>query len=498
MKLEDLLKRNDIPKKMKSLLGEVIENQKEQNKKVEELLKEKELTDKTIDSLLDTYFIFNVEDGKPLKWNKAFNEVSGYTDEEIQFMNPSEFYPEEDQQNMREATQEVLTKGHGILRASLITKKGDLIPYEYMGVLLKNYKGNPNCICAIGRDLSERREAEKALQESKEKLSWLAEASYDYLMMLDLDLNVQFINRAEEGLTKNDILGKPLYNFVEEHHQSYVKSSLNQAIKEKKPIHYYTEYSRPDEAIIYFESIASPIIRDNQVIGLTVTSRDITKRKKAEKSADFLHTVLRHDLRNKIQVIRGFLSLVKQSDIAEKEKEHITIALNATIEAGALIDKIDTLKETDHAILEKLKQISLIPVINDVITEYKAQIIKLGVKIILNTSDKEYTIWGGTLVREIFSNLIENALIHSQGNLIEISVAELNNQIIVSVEDNGVGIHEKLKEVLFERGVKGETSKGSGLGLYLVKTIIEAYNGSINVDGSNLGGIKFNLSFNKV
>ncbi len=89
-------------------------------------------------------------------------------------------------------------------------------------------------------------------------------------------------------------------------------------------------------------------------------------------------------------------------------------------------------------------------------------------------------------------------MIHSQGNLIEISVTELNNQIIVSVEDNGVGIHEKLKEVLFERGVKGETSKGSGLGLYLVKTIIEAYNGSINVDGSNLGGIKFNLSFNKV
>jgi PAS domain S-box-containing protein len=180
-------------------------------------------------------------------------------------MRPTDFYSGEDLQNMMKANQEVLKTGHGLLRASLITKNGNSIPYEYMGVLLKDYKGKSNCICAIGRDLSQRIETEKALQESKEKLSWLAEASHDYLMMLDLALNIRFINRTGIGLNKDDILEKPLYNFVEEQHQSYVKSSLSKAIKEKEPVYYYTEYSRPDESIIYYESIASPIIREHHL-----------------------------------------------------------------------------------------------------------------------------------------------------------------------------------------------------------------------------------------
>jgi signal transduction histidine kinase len=233
------------------------------------------------------------------------------------------------------------------------------------------------------------------------------------------------------------------------------------------------------------------------VIGLTVTSRDISKRKKAENTVDFLHTVLRHDLRNKIQVIRGYLSLINRSNISEKEKEYINIALNASIEGGALIDKIDTFKEMDQKVLEKMEKISLIPVIKDVINEYNAQSIKLGIKIGLKESAGNYTIWGGPLIREIFSNLIENSLTHSKGSLVEISIAEMNGYVQVRVEDNGVGVPDNLKNILFERGVKGETSKGSGLGLYFVKTIIEAYNGSINVEDSNIGGIKFNLVFKK-
>ena len=104
----------------------------------------------------------SIEDRKYLKWNKNFNQVSGFSNEEIQSMKPADFYLGEDLHRMEEATKEVLQKSHSFLRASLITKSGKQIPYEYNGVLLKDYKQKTDCICVIGRDISERLRMEKA------------------------------------------------------------------------------------------------------------------------------------------------------------------------------------------------------------------------------------------------------------------------------------------------------------------------------------------------
>jgi len=108
MDLDDILKRDDLPKDIKDLLIG--------------MWKEKELTEKTIDSLMDTYFIFNIEDGQPLKWNRSFNEISGYSDDEIRSMTPVDFFAQENTRNLIEVTQEVLNSGHGMLKTSLISK----------------------------------------------------------------------------------------------------------------------------------------------------------------------------------------------------------------------------------------------------------------------------------------------------------------------------------------------------------------------------------------
>lgn len=631
MNIEDLLGRRDISEEVKDLLKKVLESQKKQDKREEALLKEKVLTDKTIDSLKDTYFIFNIENGQPLKWNKAFREISGYTDEEIKSMIPADFYQEEDLQNIMKATEEVINKGYGWLKASLVTKHSKKIPYETIGVHLKEYREGSDCICAIGRDLTERRLTEQALQESQDKLSWLAEASHDYLMTLDLDLNVQFINRTESGLTKDDILGKPLFLFVDEQDQSYVREHLTKAIVEKKPTYYYTEYLRPDKTLIHYESVASPIIRDNRVIGLTVSSRDVTKRKEierklenrshdleerikeltvlyefsrfsvepnktlteiihkcielipnsyqypeitcvrinyeensyrstifhetpwvqatpievlgksvglievyymeekpikhegpflkeerelidtfsrelgkfaerkiAEKREEFLHTVLRHDLGNKLHVIDGYLSLTKNLNISEKEREFINIAINACKEGQALISKIDTLKDMDKAQLEETVVLELIPVIESVLDEFTNQALKQGIEIKFEKLKySKFKILAGPLLREVFSNIIDNCLTHSKGTRIDIIVHEKKGNIDVIIEDDGEGVPKNLINKIFLRGIKVETSKGSGLGLYLVKTIIEAYGGTVTVENIPQGGARFKLTLKK-
>lgn len=617
MDLEDILKRDDLPKDVKDLLID--------------MWKEKELTEKTIDSLMDTYFIFNVEDGQPLKWNRSFSEISGYSDDEIRSMKPVDFFPKENTRELIEVTQEVLNSSHAILKTSLITKKGDRIPYEYMGVLLKDYKGYENCICAIGRDLTERKQAEVAFQEIENKLTWITQASHDYLMMLDLNLNIQFINRTEEGLNLEDLLGKPLYLLVEEKYQTFVQSNLNKAIRENKPIYYETTYQRPEGKIIYYESIASPIVQNTQVIGLTVTSRDISVRKQIENALKlktrehgerikeltclfelskfvtdlkrsieevinktkelippamqypeitcvrityeeklyssstfqetpwilstpimvsgkkigsieinyleecpisdedpflkeerdlidnlgrelgkfverrqtenkikFLQSVLQHNLGNKMQIVSGYLSLINESLLPEKDQEYIETALYACTEGRNLIKKISVLENMDQELLDKAKVIDLIPVIEDVVKEYTYHSSKRGMQIKFQSSMKEYKVWGGPLLRELFSNLIENYINHSKGTLLELSIKEDNSQIICMIEDNGIGIPDNKKGIIFKKGVKGELSKGSGLGLFLVNTIIDSYDGRVMVENSDLGGSKFIVVLNKV
>ncbi|MFW6142563.1 MAG: sensor histidine kinase, partial [Candidatus Saliniplasma sp.] len=64
---------------------------------------------------------------------------------------------------------------------------------------------------------------------------------------------------------------------------------------------------------------------------------------------------------------------------------------------------------------------------------------------------------------------------------------------IVTVEDDGKGIADDIKEKIFERGFKKGENAGSGLGMYLVKEIVESYGGSIDVKDSELGGARFDV-----
>ncbi|MHA2294818.1 MAG: sensor histidine kinase [Candidatus Hodarchaeales archaeon] len=72
-------------------------------------------------------------------------------------------------------------------------------------------------------------------------------------------------------------------------------------------------------------------------------------------------------------------------------------------------------------------------------------------------------------------------------------VEEKGDYAVVTLEDDGIGIPENIKDRIFERGFRGTDSKGSGLGLFLVKTIVEAYNGDITVSSAEPCGTRFEV-----
>ena len=131
---------------------------------------------------------------------------------------------------------------------------------------------------------------EKSHSESEVKLHSLIDASFDYIMMLDLEYKIQFINRASPVATIEGLIGLPLYTLVESEHQRRVKGYLDEVVKTRKSVRYETSYTQPDSEVIYFESIASPIVFNDVVTGLTINSRDMTRSKMTLKQLQLSET----------------------------------------------------------------------------------------------------------------------------------------------------------------------------------------------------------------
>lgn len=216
------------------------------------------------------------------------------------------------------------------------------------------------------------------------------------------------------------------------------------------------------------------------------------KRLETNKKEEFLHSLLRHDVKNKISLIQGYQKLMDDLDLPEKAKEYLDKAKEETDISMEIIDKISTLKKMED---EETGPVEIKNFLEQAIKRNKPLASKKDVQLEVNY--EECVVEAGLLLEEMFSNLIENSLVHSECSKIRISTEEKKEKFIVTIEDDGEGISEDIEEKIFEKGFKTEKSSGSGLGMYLVNKIAENYNGKIELFDSKLGGAGFKVHLEK-
>ncbi len=229
------------------------------------------------------------------------------------------------------------------------------------------------------------------------------------------------------------------------------------------------------------------------VFSLMVSFVFVSKRK-TEKRKRFLHSLLRHDVQNKNQVIEGYLELMKEKEIDEELKKYIDKALKAVKQSEEIINKVRAMKKIGK---EEIKEIDLASLLNDLSNEVKSRAKEKNIDVEVNCPKDISEVRGGALLRDLFKNLLDNALRHSQGNKIKISAIEKKNKVICSVEDDGIGIPDKKKQKVFEKGFKDKKTGKTGLGLFLIQKIAKSYGGGIRVKDSELGGARFDVYLEK-
>jgi signal transduction histidine kinase len=227
------------------------------------------------------------------------------------------------------------------------------------------------------------------------------------------------------------------------------------------------------------------------LVNLSV-ARDISDIKRAEEDQDLIHEVLRHDIMNKNTSIRGYLTLLECTELEEEQKEFLSKILRIASETESLILKIRHLVKTEN---DEISKVQIHTILDRAISSKNERMKEKGMTVTYNASQE--AVYAGSLVMEIFANLIDNAILHANCKQLHLTVSDEGEMVKIIVEDDGEGISDEIKESLMEKGVKGAKSKGSGLGLYLVQKLVKRYGGEIEGLDSSLGGARFDIYLKK-
>ncbi len=259
-------------------------------KKVEDAIQtEKKFTENVINASIDTIFVFNPQTGKALRWNKAFNEVSGYSDKEVSSMKaPNSYYNEEDLKRASKAIEKLIEEGSAKVELSLITKDGKSVPFEYYATLIKSINGEP-LVVSLGRDITERKVAEHKLKESEVKyrniLENLMEGYYETDLMGNLVYaNVEYCKIM--GYSKEEVIGKNYRLLYDTKSSEVLFNMFNQVYKTgiPRPPTGLAKVITKKKKLIYFEGSVD-LLYDSKgnKVGFYGLVRDVTKREIAKQ-----------------------------------------------------------------------------------------------------------------------------------------------------------------------------------------------------------------------
>ena len=233
---------------------------------------------------------------------------------------------------------------------------------------------------------------------------------------------------------------------------------------------------------------------------------EITHRKQAEEKVNSLNQELQkqvaelerftytvsHDLRSPLVTIRGFLGMLKQ-DIQQSRSDNIDADMDRI--AGAT-DKMDELL-SDLLELSRIgrlmnpsEDIDTVRLVNDALDSVNARIRSSNVTV--QVAEHLPPLYGDRIrLREVFENLLDNAAKYKgeqKDPIVEIGTQNHEDQTIFFVKDNGMGIEEKYQTKIFGLFEKlNPTIEGTGIGLALVKRIVETHGGKIWVESDGLG-----------
>jgi PAS domain S-box-containing protein len=475
------------------------------DKKILELEKSEEkfrnVFDWANDAILLHTLTTDTSPGRFIDANEVACRMLGYSRDELLAMGPFGIVPPAEYPVLRSIIERLTGTDSVLFETQLLRKDGSVVPAESNAHLV-TFQGERIWVSHI-RDITGRKQVEKALRESEEKYRILADISPEMVFLIDPGGIVQYVNRAAAGQFRaapSDLAGRHLSDLFPPQLAQRHLDAVREVVADRKIL--CSEFTEQfPSGPVHIEARLIPVTDgQDHVIGVLGLSNDISQRKQAEEQREnlirdlarkneeldrFTYTVS-HDLKSPLISIRAYAGILEEDVVKDpgKAPEHIARIAEAAERMENMITSLLLLSRSGRSVEVPVR----VPVAD--LAREAAQILAIPISsrgVALQIPDNLPIISGDRQrLLQVMTNLIENAVrfMGSQEHpRIEIGVADSCGGAEIYVRDNGMGIEpENLNKIfgLFTR--LNPSIPGTGIGLATVKRIIEAHGGRIRAE----------------
>jgi PAS domain S-box-containing protein len=460
-------------------------------KRAEDALLESEVRYRRIfESFDDLYYQTDIN-GIITILSPSLYRLTGYTAEELIGKPVTNIYvnPESRRELLDAITKEGRVRDFEVL---MLKRDGSKIMASLNANLIYKPDGTPAGVDGILRDITWRKLAEDELRESEEKHRILLDKSVDPIFSFYPDGTYRYVNRAfADGVGKSvdQITGKRIWDIFPQEEAEKRFSVLSSVFSTGEGKQFEVRVPRPDSDHYYVTTVVPIKDANGAVISAICSSKEITDRKQAEqalreanKKLNLLTGITRHDIRNQITILQGYLGLLENKQESPPYDEYIR-KCNAA--AQRISSMIEFTKEYEKigATAPSWQDIRIL--VNSTVP-----LVALGNILIKNNIPDGTELFADPLIAKVIYNLMDNAMRYG-GKITEIRffVEKRGENLIVVCEDDGYGMQADEKTKIFLRGF----GKNTGLGLALSQEILLITGITIIENGEPGKGARFEM-----
>ncbi len=456
-----------------------------------------------------------------LRINSPFAELVGESDAELEGQKCFEQFPGP-YCHTPQCTLNLIVAGEERIDTETVKKRKDGrdVPCILIASPFRSAEGELLGMVEDFKDITDRKRAEKDLQESEEKFRTLVKTSPYSIILLDTKGNILDCNQITErylGLPRNEIIGTMVINLdiISENDKDLIANRIQELIKKGITEPREFEFKISEVEKIWLENILS-YIKIGGKDYIQINSVDITERKKMEiinekeieklKELDKLKNefVLRasHELKTPLNSIYGASTILL--DYYHKFFDDRAKRLLEIINAGGerlkklVIDLIDVSRIESNVIELNKQEENLEETIKSCVNDLYHLIVKRELFLHVDLEEEIYLEVDKIRIDQVIMNLVSNAIKNTlPKGIISVILQKYDDYVEIKIKDTGVGFTEDEKKNVFKKFGKIERygkgmdidTEGSGLGLYLSKEFIELHGGKIwlESEGRNKG-----------
>ena len=338
----------------------------------------------------------------------------------------------------------------------------------------------------------------------------------DGLVVVDKEGKINYINKSFEemlGWKSQEIIGKSMVEVVprEDLHGievSFKERILTQVLAGQKFVADLTNpfyYLRKDKSRFPVSSIVAPVILNKKIVGAVEVFRDITKEKGIDKAKTEFVSLASHQLRTPLSTVNWYSEMLLTGDVGAISSEQ-KIYLEEIYKGNQrMVDLVNTLLDVSRIELGTFdgesKPTNIVALVESVIEEQKLQIDEKKLKLKCVIADHIPLIQvDPKLIRMVIQNLLSNSVKYTpeRGKVSILLALDDKKNIVIKISDTGYGIPNGQQDKIFTKlfradNVVGKDTEGTGLGLYIAKSIVDQAGGSLWFESEENKGTTFNL-----